>query len=588
MKFPKLPDGPHPVGEAKVRFMQTLDAPYLSASAPGWSAAKSGDFSRVTVDEGEPVQPPHELPDGWYSNSAPPMVRIKGSSHPRKRFRERGGLFVGDWGAYGLLASGRGWAWGISHDRNVYFRLHKLYRGGLISKPIENGVFASLTSATDAEVAINVSLTRQSFMYFGQPALLLTTYHPNGSGMFKGVEIDPYKHGCYAPAVTVVYISNGAAQYLELTLPTKQNWLYSWARAIVLSPTRILVWYSEADVTTGNFPEYLGPNRIGISSYRVGPPKAFLFTLLPDGNVLRRPVNLAALYPNISNEWARDTYWNVTKENVHTPLSLYRFTDIQPLTARRVLVHTTYLAGSKTVVKEFVFDVTTGEATEVADLTAWLKDESRNPFRLHPSSSAVPFAKIPLDRIPVEYLIYHSALDSVSNPFGAVFGWEQTHNYGRATLYHSDYPWTLVLGEGSWLRTKYLTGEGFKVTGYGASEEAVTWRSDNCVVVGCRTQANPNGYRIYYVARPPGIFIAEKEQGDYPGTAQRVLYEASDDLTKIKKLHSLTEAAQKRGDYTSVTWVGSPQSPAPCDPNLPFRTDARFTMPDWYKDGLDL
>lgn len=549
MKFPKLPDGPHPVGEAKVRFMQTLDAPYLSASAPGWSATKSGDFSRVTVDNGEPVQPPLELPDGWYSTSAPPMLRIKGSSHPRKRFRERGEVFVGDWGEYSLLASGRGWEWGVSNSSEEwyvgYFRLHKLYRGGLISKPVEGG-FESLTFATKSEVADDVLLVTQPFMYFGQPALLLTTYHPNGSGYFKGIEVGPYREYCFVPAVTVVYISNGAAQYLELTLPTETNMLYSRARAIVLSPTRILVWYSEADVTTGDV-----SGNLGITSYRVGPPKAFLFTLLPNGNLLRHPVNLAALYPNIANEWVRGS--EDKGYNFHAPLSLHNFTDIKPLTARRVLVHTTYQVGAwkpvneHLVVKEFVFDVTTGEATEVADLSDWLRDESRNPYHL-------------------------AGFDVIWDPVGN---------------HQTDSLWTLVLGEGSWLRTKYLTGEGFKVTGYGASEEAITWRSGGCEVVGCRTQANPNGYRIYYVARPPGLFIAKDDEYN-PGTAQRVLYEAADDLTKIKKLHTLTEAAQKSGDYTRVTWVGSPSSPAPCDAKLPFRTDARFTMPDWYKDGLDL
>lgn len=559
MKFPKLPDGPHPVGEAKVRFMQTLDAPYLSASAPGWSATKSGDFSRVTVDNGEPMQLPHELPDGWYSASAPPMVRIKGSSHPRKRFRERGQVYSGrGWGGYSLMASGRGWVWGMSKNGKYTYGLHKVYRGGLISKPIDNGVFASLTSTTESEQIhadekFTVSVATEPFMYFGKPALLLTTYYPNGSGYFKGVEVGPYREKCFAPAVTVVYISNGAAQYLELTLPTETNMLYSRARAIVLSPTRILVWYSEADVTTGDVDGYLG-----ITSYRVGPPKAFLFTLLPDGNLLRRPVDLTALYPNIANECV--IYSGTEGYNLHTPLSLYRFTDITPLTARRVLVHTTYLvadwksAREPVVVKEFVFDVTTGAATEVADLTDWLKDESRNPFRSDTSALSDP------------------QWDPILNCFNG---------------YRSDRQWTLVLGEGSWLRTKYLTGEGFKVTGYGASEEAITWRSGGCEVVGCRTQANPNGYRIYYVARPPGLFIAKDDKYN-PGTEQRVLYEAADDLTKIKKLHTLTEAAQKSGDYTRVTWVGSPSSPAPCDPKLPFRTDARFTMPDWYKDGLKL
>lgn len=47
MKYPKLWDGPNPVGEAKVRALQKVSAPFLSASGPGFSAAKMGALSEV-------------------------------------------------------------------------------------------------------------------------------------------------------------------------------------------------------------------------------------------------------------------------------------------------------------------------------------------------------------------------------------------------------------------------------------------------------------------------------------------------------------------------------------------------------------
>lgn len=47
MKYPKLWDGPNPVGEAKVRQLQQVDAPFLSASGPGFFSATTGGFSEV-------------------------------------------------------------------------------------------------------------------------------------------------------------------------------------------------------------------------------------------------------------------------------------------------------------------------------------------------------------------------------------------------------------------------------------------------------------------------------------------------------------------------------------------------------------
>lgn len=47
MKYPKTWDGPNPVGEAKVRAMQNIDAPFLSVRGPGYTARKRGGFLEV-------------------------------------------------------------------------------------------------------------------------------------------------------------------------------------------------------------------------------------------------------------------------------------------------------------------------------------------------------------------------------------------------------------------------------------------------------------------------------------------------------------------------------------------------------------
>lgn len=48
MTFPKLWNGPDAAGEAKIRQLQQLDAPYLTASGPGFVASKKGAFCEVT------------------------------------------------------------------------------------------------------------------------------------------------------------------------------------------------------------------------------------------------------------------------------------------------------------------------------------------------------------------------------------------------------------------------------------------------------------------------------------------------------------------------------------------------------------
>ena len=85
---PKLWDGDNAVGEAKERHLQTLDTPYLTASAEGFMARKRGQFSEVTGPK-----PGKKLAlDGWFSTSdaAQEQVHIYSSPDYRTNFRRRG------------------------------------------------------------------------------------------------------------------------------------------------------------------------------------------------------------------------------------------------------------------------------------------------------------------------------------------------------------------------------------------------------------------------------------------------------------------------------------------------------------------
>lgn len=59
MSFPKVfgrgPAGAQAVAEGKLRGLQRVDAPFLSASGPGFSAIKAGGFDRIELSEDEPV-----------------------------------------------------------------------------------------------------------------------------------------------------------------------------------------------------------------------------------------------------------------------------------------------------------------------------------------------------------------------------------------------------------------------------------------------------------------------------------------------------------------------------------------------------
>lgn len=60
MKYPKLWGGPDAIGEAKLRGIQALDVPFLSASGPGFEASTKGGFPEV-VSFGETETPVEDV-----------------------------------------------------------------------------------------------------------------------------------------------------------------------------------------------------------------------------------------------------------------------------------------------------------------------------------------------------------------------------------------------------------------------------------------------------------------------------------------------------------------------------------------------
>lgn len=85
---PKLWDGANAVGEAKERHLQTVDTPYLTASAEGFMARKRGPFSEVSGEK-----PGTKLVlDGWFSisDASQEQVHIYASPDYRTNFKRRG------------------------------------------------------------------------------------------------------------------------------------------------------------------------------------------------------------------------------------------------------------------------------------------------------------------------------------------------------------------------------------------------------------------------------------------------------------------------------------------------------------------
>lgn len=116
-KYPKLWDGPNPVGEAKVRALQQVDAPFLRASGMGFASGKMNGFQEVRG--GEPGY--YLMSNVAYRNVGSPILSIVGgASNPQYKVHRDSSFLVSpllaswDIGAPCLLHVGGGWVLGLA------------------------------------------------------------------------------------------------------------------------------------------------------------------------------------------------------------------------------------------------------------------------------------------------------------------------------------------------------------------------------------------------------------------------------------------------------------------------------------------
>ena len=103
MKYPKLWNGPSPVGEALVRALQRTNSPWLTSMAGGVTAAKNANLSEVFQG----------VPDGIYTlgyedASRPDEFTLRATDSFQKAFVSRGRWGRGKFTLSGIVAAGDG------------------------------------------------------------------------------------------------------------------------------------------------------------------------------------------------------------------------------------------------------------------------------------------------------------------------------------------------------------------------------------------------------------------------------------------------------------------------------------------------
>ena len=99
MKYPKLWDGPSPVGEAMVRALKSVDAPFLTASdGQGTVARTKNGFSEVTIEKHVTEQETEGwLCVGYEGGRGTSAFVVRGSYDGKSRFRKRGTVSIEMW-----------------------------------------------------------------------------------------------------------------------------------------------------------------------------------------------------------------------------------------------------------------------------------------------------------------------------------------------------------------------------------------------------------------------------------------------------------------------------------------------------------
>ena len=168
---PKLWDGPNAVGEARMRALEQVATPYISASGPGFTASKKGQFSEVT---GSTTAPEEVVEANWWStsNNADEVVVITGGKDYRSLFQPRGHISnaaAGRTGSGTILSSdGRGTGFLSTYDgmsdegRISTYTTHRAFSGGrrlsamfsylVYNRPTQYGPFGYFAIGTGASM----------------------------------------------------------------------------------------------------------------------------------------------------------------------------------------------------------------------------------------------------------------------------------------------------------------------------------------------------------------------------------------------------------------------------------------------------
>lgn len=294
---PKLWDGANAVGEARERALQQVDAPYLTASGPGFTARKMGQFSEVTGVE--PTSPTSEVTNWWSaSNNASTMVLVTGAATYKHKFRSRGRRYVEntDHFSSGTMldadGAGKGYQpqWDYSADGYSHYSALITSNGGRTAKVI----FSYPACEINTQLGFSLRAISTGASYFrdsqGPYAVLATTTGYNagdGWGRTKPVIIGAAKTG------------SGWVTW-QSDCPWQDGDDTAAPCLAVLGPTRLAVMYAPTALTS---PKLYVSDNLGVS-WSAGSDMAGLYAGAPlkvDG--WGDPIDVSMTdYPH-SEEW---------------------------------------------------------------------------------------------------------------------------------------------------------------------------------------------------------------------------------------------------------------------------------------------
>lgn len=576
MKFPKLPDGPHPVGEAKVRFMKTLDAPYLSASAPGWSAHKTGEFSRVEVTpDPQPQTESVTLGDGWYSfseglrnpgSTAEKFVRIRRARRLKLGFSETGlvpeegvdgGANYGDWirKTVGIFAGTKGELWFV--QRGEYNEDDETYPIELLRSARGEDPSLVMTLTTTAYVAGGARGMGGSVMEFyeelsppfpsvfrfkhGRTSLLIT--HHNG---ITPLSHDGNSYSACAPALWAMRYREGVLEGYEIEgLPTEGGKCHILSDLVLLGLGRVgalIFSYTAAEAFS------LGD--------LVCVPKLYEISENEDGVLaVRRELELSPVYDNHvpRPEAGYGTYQWIDRASSYLAYN----TSVLPLTETRTLVlnrvitdwGSTNLDDRRPIVSRLqhcVFNIKTGTVESTENVTEFFRQ----------------------------------------NRPGYPPNWAPSFSGG-----------VVVVGHGSWLRYNSFNKVAELVTEFGANKRSVTAEIGmvSPVVVGTRRQ-DGSGYVVYFIRSYTVDWWSElfDEAGNAgtgyedsdPRSMLREVWVAKEDMTVFEKVCDIVEDASfSKYDYTYLIHAGTRLVPGHTLGAMPWVYDNKIPAPSWFMDA---